>query len=254
MKKILIILAGLLIAVAVTTIYMLDTVGKKYAQEYAQNLLKTPVSISQFRSGLLDKSLNIDFVEVQNPPNFKSKNALSLDHFSVKVGEFDDDLIVVDSLVFDGLTFVLEQNGTKVNLTQLFDNLEQESVSTVSLSKGNGENESHQRIKIKQFEVNNINLKVDTKWLNTTLKVPNISLNNFGGESGAKLNDIGKQIAKEIFQTLKRTLEKEGIEAGKKKIEQSLRHKIKQKLGLENGIDTQKLQDKAKSFLKGFGL
>lgn len=254
MKKVLTMLLGLLVVAAITTVYMLDTAGKRYAQEYAKNLLKTPVTISQFRSDLFDKSLNIDFVEVQNPPNFKNKNALSLDHFSVKVGAFDNDLIVVDTLIFDGLTFVLEQNSTTVNLTQLLDNLEKKSTDATPSGKNNNADEGQQRIKIKRFEVNNVNLKVATKWLNTTIKVANISTSNLGGESGSKLNDIGKQIAEEVFQTLKRTLEKAGIEAGKKKIEQSLRRKIKQKLGIENGIDTKELQDKARGLLKGFGL
>jgi hypothetical protein len=251
MKKILTILVGLLIIVAIAIVYMFDTLGKQYAQEYAQKLLKTPVVIGQFNSSILDKNLNIDFIEVQNPPSFKNKNALSLDHFSVKVGEISDDLIVIDALTFEGLTFALEQNKTQVNLTQLFANLEQKSPATTE-SK-NDSDESNQHIKIKQFKVNNINLKIDTKWLKTTLKVPNISVRNFGGESGAKLDDIGKQIAKEVLQALKRALEKEGIEAGKKKIEQSLRRKIEQKLGIENGIDTKKLENKAKELFKGFG-
>lgn len=251
MKKKLTILAGLLVVVIVVIIYMFDTLSKQYVQGYAQNLFKTPVSISQFHSSLFDKNLNIDFIEVQNPSNFKNKNALSLEHFSMKVGEFDDDLIVVDTLIFDGLTFILEENNAKVNLTQLYDNLEQESTSNAS---SNNDDESRQRVKVKRFEVNNINLKVDTKWLNTTIKVPNISASNFGGKSGVGLNDIGKQIAEEVFQTLKNALRKEGIEVGKKKIEQSLHRKIGQKLGIENGIDTQKLQDKAKGLLKSLGL
>jgi hypothetical protein len=46
------------------------------------------------------------------------------------------------------------------------------------------------RIKIKTFEVRNISLKIDTKWLKTTLKIPNISAHNFGGNSGVPVNEI----------------------------------------------------------------
>jgi hypothetical protein len=42
--------------------------------------------------------------------------------------------------------------------------------------------------------VRNISLKVNTKWLKTTLKIPNISAHNFGGNSGVPVNEIGKVI------------------------------------------------------------
>jgi hypothetical protein len=40
------------------------------------------------------------------------------------------------------------------------------------------------------------------------------------------VNEIGKQVAKEILHNLKQALEEQGIEAGKKEIEASLRRKI----------------------------
>jgi hypothetical protein len=45
------------------------------------------------KSNNLDKSLNVDFIKVQNPPNFKNKNAFSLDHFLLKIGVIDSNLI-----------------------------------------------------------------------------------------------------------------------------------------------------------------
>jgi hypothetical protein len=73
-------------------------------------LIVTPVEISQLNLRLLDKSLNVDFIKVQNPPNFKNKNAFSLDHFLLKIGVIDSNLIVIDTIELDGLQFTLEQN------------------------------------------------------------------------------------------------------------------------------------------------
>jgi hypothetical protein len=50
----------------------------------------------------LDKSLNVDFIKVQNPPNFKNKNAFSLDHFLLKVGTIRSNLIVIDAIELAG--------------------------------------------------------------------------------------------------------------------------------------------------------
>ena len=71
MKKILYGLVGFVIIAVLVVVFFADSIGKDYAQKYAQNLLKTPVKISQLESSFFDKNLKIDFVEVQNPPNFK---------------------------------------------------------------------------------------------------------------------------------------------------------------------------------------
>lgn len=257
MKKIIYILLALIAIFVIALTLGFDTLGKKYAQQYAQELLKTPVHISQFNSSLFGKSLNIDFIEVQNPPNFNNKNALSLAHFSLQLGAISGNLITIDQLYFDGLHFVLEQSNSKVNLTQLLNNLDQsKSRSPIPLIEKNSKEIDDTRIKIKHFKVSNITLKVDTKWLKTTLKVADISANNFGGKSGVKIDEIGTKIAQTILQNLKKSLKKQGIETGKKKIKQSLRRKIEQKLGidnLKNTFDTDALENKVKSLFKELG-
>ncbi|SMN14676.1 Phage-related tail protein [uncultured Candidatus Thioglobus sp.] len=274
MKKIIYGLLTLVIIAVFAITFLFDGVAKDYAQDYVKNLLKTPVKISQLESSFLDKTLSIDFVEVQNPPSFNNKNALSLNHFSLEMGDISDDLIVINKVKFDGLEFVLEQNSTQVNLSTLIDNLDKISTKATESSDS-----SAQRIKIKRLEVNNISLKIDTDWLRTTLKVPNISVSHFGGNSGVEMDKIGKEVAQEILSNLKKALEKQGIEAGKKKIKETLMRKIGNKLGVENlqnkvNLDSvneglgslkdtakeklknafdDKLKDKAQDLLKNFG-
>jgi hypothetical protein len=47
MKKILYKILGLLAILALIIAFFIDSIGKYYAQDYAQNLFKTPVEISQ---------------------------------------------------------------------------------------------------------------------------------------------------------------------------------------------------------------
>lgn len=248
MKKILYKLLGLVLILVLAISFFIDPIGKNYAQEYAQNLLKTPVTISQFDSNLLNSSLNISFIEVQNSPNFKNKNALSLDYFSLRVGDIDNNLIVIDEIKLDGLKFILEQNAGKVNLTQLLDNLEKQDKNNAPTNTKTQEIQE-KRIKIKRFEVNNISLKVDTKRLKSTFKVPNILVHNFGGTLGAKTDEIGKEVVKEILQNLKKALKTQGIEAGKKEIKANLRRKIQQQLD----INSDEFKNKAKNLFKNLG-
>ncbi len=233
MKKIFYGLFSLVVIMTLAVIFLLDSVAKNYAQNYAQSLFKTPVKISQFESSFVNKKLNIDFIEVQNPPSFNNKNAFALNHFLLEMGDTSDDLIVINAVKLDGLEFVLEQNNTQVNLTKLIENLDK---TNTSVDKYNDKNSSKTqgRIKIKHLEVDNISLKIDTDWLVTTLNVPNISINNFGGNSGIEVDKVGIEVAQAILQNLKKALEKQGIETGKQKIKETLMRKLGKKLGVDN--------------------
>ncbi len=197
MKKITYKLSGSLAILGIYIVVIIDLVGEEYARDYFQKLLKTPVSIGQFDSHIFDKRVDINFIGVQNPPNFKGKNALSLDHLSLKVGDISGNLIVIDEITLDGLEFVLEQNAHNFNLVQLIDNLETSGDS-------NTNKQSNKRIKIKSLKVINIRLKINTMWLKTSISVPNISAQNFGGDTGAKIDEIGKQVITEILVRIKK--------------------------------------------------
>lgn len=265
MKKIGYFLIGLIVILALIVTVAFDPMGKKYAQQYAQNLLKIPVTISQFSTSFLDKRLNIDFIKVKNPPNFNNKYAFSLDHFVLKISdESISDLIVIDELSFDGISFVLEQNKTNVNLVTLIDNLDKTSSGTTFSLSEEIQNIGNKRIKINQFYVTNITLKIDTKWLKETIKVPNINLQKFGGGSGIALSQVGQELMTVVLKDIKDALEKKGIELGKKEIKETLMHKlrvdsIKEKFNLDkikdslNFSGTEELQNKAKDLFKQLG-
>ncbi len=256
MKKIGYFLIGCIIILALVVTFAFDPMGKKYARQYAQNLLKTPVTISQFSSSFLDQRINIDFIEVQNPPNFNNKDVFSLDHFVLKISdETTSDLIVIDELSFDGMHFVLEQNKANVNLVTLIDNLNKANSNATLASSEKTQSSGNKRIKINQFNVINTTLKIDTKWLKDTIKVPNINLEKFGGGNGIALNQVGQELMAVVLKNLKGTLEKKGIELGKKEIKETLMRK----LGVDNikkSLDfggTEELQNKAKDLFKQLG-
>lgn len=233
MKKIIYALVALVVVIALIVVMLFDSLGKSMSEQYATQLLRTPVKINQFNTDFLNKSINIDFIEVKNPPNFNNKNAFFLNHFFLKVGSFDDDLIVIDELSFDGLEFILEQNKTNINLMQLIDNLNQVQ-TTLSDGSGSTSSANEKRIKIDKLSVNNIVLKVDTQILKTEIDVPNIFVDNFGGNSGVGISQVGKEITHKILQSLKKTLKKKGIEADKQKIKKTLIRKIGSELGIDN--------------------
>ncbi len=265
MKKIGYFLIGLIVILVLIMMLAFDLIGKKYVQKYAQNILRTPITISQFSSSFWDKRLNIDFIEVQNPPNFNNKNAFYLDHFVLKIGDDTTlDLIVIDELSFDGMHFILEQNKTNVNLVTLIDNLGQNSNNTTLSSSEKIQGVIDKRIKINQFNVINTTLEIDTKWFKETIKVPNINLQKFGGSSGIIFSKVGQELMEIVFNNLEDTLEKKGLELGEKEIKETLIRglwidniqenfkldKFKESLDFSK---TKKIQNQAKDLFQKFG-
>ena len=128
MKKILTYLFVLVLIVIGAMVLFFDGITKSVIETYAQQALKTPVHIAEFRSDLSVGKVNIDFVEVRNPEHFKNENAFVLNHLSLIIDtESTDDLIVIEHLEFDGLLFTLEQSDNQVNLVTLLKNLEPKS-------------------------------------------------------------------------------------------------------------------------------
>ncbi|WP_190600478.1 hypothetical protein [Candidatus Vesicomyidisocius sp. SY067_SCS001] len=265
MKKIGYFLIVLIVILVLIMMFVFDPIVKKYVQKYAQNILKTPITISQFSSSFLDKRLNIDFIEVHNPPSFNNKNAFYLDHLVLEIGDDSTlDLIVIDELSFDGIHFILEQNKTNVNLVTLIDNLGKNSNNTTLSSSDKTHGFIDKRIKINQFNVINTTLKIDTKWLKETIKVPNINLQKFGGSSGITLSKVGQELMEIILNNLEDALDKKSIELGEKEIKETLIRRlwinnIQENFKLDkfkeslDFSETNKIQNQAKDLFQKLG-
>lgn len=219
---------------SITTIVIIafDPIAEKLTKNYIQDLVKTPVKISQFDSDWLDKSININFIEVQNPKKFKNKNAISVDSFYLKIGsETNSDLIVIDDLAFDGINFIVEQKALSINLATFVKNLEK--------SKTKPSKNDEISIKINNLRIIGTKLTIDTKLLKKQIKVPDIRLKNVGGNKGIKSSKIGPHLLGLIFKSLKKSLKKQGLKADKQK--------LKKKLGLDNFDKLNRLKGKLKA-------
>jgi hypothetical protein len=254
MKKILTYLLLLTSIAIVAFIVFFDGLTKSAIEAYAQKVLKTPVSIAEFKSDLSVGKVNMDFIEVKNPGHFKNKNAFVLNHLSTVISvESSEDLIIVDQLEFDGLLFTLEQNEKQVNLVVLLKNLEQES------SNANQRNatpdvevneQSEARVVIKDLQFINTQLKIDTQWFKGVVDMPAVTIRRFGGEKGVPLNIVGAELMKIELRRIQDEVENQGLKLGEKEIKEGIRRQLEGELeGLKG-----KLDGKVKGLLKRFGL
>ncbi|MDC0390178.1 hypothetical protein OAM64_01145 [Candidatus Thioglobus sp.] len=257
MKKIFYYLLIFILISLITVVTLFDTIAKNIAETYAQKSLGTPVSVAEFRSDWGQAQVNIDFIEVANPANFSNKNAFVLNHLTASLSEqTHDELVVLEQLDFDGLLFTLEQNDGQVNLVEILKQLNRQpkvanqkpSIEHSSAHESNHE-ESY-RVKINQLKFVNTQLFVDTKWFKETIIVPNVIINNFGGQNGIPLAKIGSEIMKVALTRIQAEVEKKGLKLSEQEIKESARRQLQGKLNtLTNDLD-----GKAKNWLKKLGL
>jgi len=257
MKKIFYYLLIFIVISLVAFISFFDTIAKNVAETYAQKSLSTAVSIAEFRSDWDQAQVNIDFIEVANPTNFSNKNAFVLNHLSVSLSDqTQDELVVLEQLEFDGLLFTLEQNDGQVNLVEILKQLNQQpkGVNQKSSIERSSENESsHEesfRVKINQLKFVNTQLFVDTKWFKETVIVPDVIINNFGGQNGIPLAQVGSEIMKVALTRIQAEVEKKGLRLSEREIKESARRQLQGKL---NTL-TDELDGEAKNWLKKLGL
>ncbi|MEO1890702.1 MAG: hypothetical protein ABGX45_03325 [Candidatus Thioglobus sp.] len=255
MKKILTYLFVLVLIVIGAMALFFDGITKSAIETYAQQALKTPVRIAEFRSDLSAGKVNIDFVEVRNPEHFKNENAFVLNHLSLIIDtESTDDLIVIEHLEFDGLLFTLEQSDNQVNLVTLLKNLESKS-STPNQNIVEGkpvetEKQTEARVIIKDLSFINTQLKIDTQWFKDTVDVPNVRIRNFGATKGVPVSRVGAELMKIALRRIQDEVENKGLRLGEKEIKEGIRRQLEGELeGLKG-----KLDGKARDWFRKLGL
>ncbi len=255
MKKILIYLFALVVIVIGVMALFFDGIIKGVIENYVEQALKTPVSITEFRSELSTGKINMDFIEVKNPKIFKNKNAFVLNHMSAIINpKSNDELIVLDHLEFNGLLFTLEQNNKQVNLVTLLKNLKStlnDSTQQVAINKpSNSAASSEARVVINELRFINTQLKIDTQWLKETVEVPDVVIGYFGSPQGIPVSLVGVELMKLALRRIEDEVENKGLKLSEKEIKEGIRRQLKGELeGLKD-----KLDDKARDFLKKIGL
>ena len=241
MKKILYYLLAIILIGAIALVTWFDTLAKGALESYAQQSVGSTVSVGEFRSDWDQAQVNIDFIEVANPAHFSNKNAFVLNHLSASLSEqTQDKLVVLEVLEFDGLLFTLEQNNGQVNLVELLKQLNQQSKNAKSdtfskqASSQSADSTQAYRVIIKQLNFVNTQLFID----------------NFGGQGGIPLAQIGVEIMKVALTRIQAEVEKNGLRLSEEEIKESVNRQLRKKL---NTL-TDDLDDQSKNWLKKLGL
>ena len=230
MKKLLVVLLVLALAVAGVTWYFvsfrLDSLLETRIEAAGSASFGSRVSVGAVKTNIRDGSLQISDISVANPPGYSNPTAFSLDTVEAAVDYANLD---IKRLVIDKPEIVIEELGGKTNFEQMLDELEK--LEAEPAPAGSGADEPV--IVLRHFRMNESRAAFQSASLNryTDVEIDAVELHDLRGTP----TEIATIIAREVLDEVKTEAARELLkaQAGKKydEVEQKVGDALKDMLG-----------------------
>lgn len=250
MKKIVLAaLVVLLLTIGLSVYFLLsnlDSIVKTAIETYGSEATQTSVHVSSVKIVLQDGSGAIQGLTVNNPKGFAEPKAFSLGTIATQIDlkSLSEEIPVIEHITIRApeVFFELNQEG-KNNLASLMQNLKGSSSS----SSGKEASGAEPKLIIRKllFSGGNIHARVVPLNKDYELKLPDIKMNNIGGNTGATPTQIADQVLKVLTDRALTAIKKEGIDQYKAQLE----GEINKRLGEEKEKIETEVQDKLKGVL-----
>ena len=243
MKKVLIGVAGLVVIIGIVLFVLvgnLDKIIKGALEGVGSELLGTPVTVESVELDLKNGAGQITGFSVANPPGFSAQRAFQMDtiRLGINLASLGSQPVIIDELIITSPIVELEalQDGSS-NLQTLLNNIDKNSskadekaAETQPDAKGTEKGEpaklSFKKLSITGVTVNAIVAGRDPE----TVTLPDIMMDNVGGEDGITPAEVGKVILGDIIaSSLQAVLEKkltEKLEEASKGLLNDLKNKL----------------------------
>lgn len=246
-KKIILVVVVLIVVASVAAYFARNMLVKQAVEEGGNYALGVETNLGSANLALRAGSLELNDFQVDNPDGFEAEKFLEIGRgmLDVEAGSILDEEVVVDSLILEGITINLEQNGLDNNVAVIMNHIKQFELTTSS-------SDSEQNIRVKQAAIRDI--KVDAvlslpgdNQYEKTFVVENISMENIGGADGGSVAEITAEVLRAILA--KATTAGNGLlpEGFGKDIGQALSDSLEQ---IEFEV-TDKVKEIGSSLLKG---
>jgi hypothetical protein len=232
MKKILVILGVIVLAVAAGLYYVfsnLDSIVKDQIESIGTSTLGSAVNAQDVKIKLLDGLGEITGFSVANPEGFKAATAMGfgtvrLDISTENIGQMP---IVIDEILVDSLNALYELNSQgQGNLNVLLNQVakgagkEKPAEPTTESDAGTGD----VRISVNKITVKDTSLALDLTALGQEVydeTLPTFSASNIGGDSGLPPAQLGQEIGRVMMTNI--------VNEAKVRQEEKLKGKVKDK-------------------------
>jgi len=213
------IIVGLLVLVVIATVVVVMYLGSIIAEAtrtFGTQATGTKVAVESVSVSILGGDLAINKLSIDNPPDYKTKQAFSFDLVSVDldVNSLFTDTIIVNKIEIANIKVDFEptlQGGS--NLTDIKNNImkfaqgeEADAKKETEPADEAGPPQKAKKVIIKSFIINKGEIRVSSSMLKTSVAVPlaRMELNDIGKESnmGKAFSEIFNKIIEQVVKSV----------------------------------------------------
>ena len=252
MKKVLLIVVLLIVAVIGAVIYFvftnLDAIVKTAIEQVGSQTTQTAVRVDKVKIRLTDGAGTISGLSIANPKGFAAPNAFSLGEIDtqIDINTLTKGPITIDRGIIRKPQVFYEMNKDREsNLNALYKNIA--AGTGGGSTKKPAAKSDEPKLIIRHFQVAEATVEANVVPLNKklTLKIPTIDLKDLGGKSGATPSEISKQVLDIITQRALAAVKQAGID---EKV-QAIKSEAQQKLGTKKSEVENRAKEKLKNLL-----
>ena len=226
-------LALLIVAIGVFVIMNSAALLERAIESYGSDYLGAPVEVAGANVSLTEGSAGINGLVIGNPPGFSGPPAFRLDNISITLNtdELSSELIALREVTVDGANVAALVKGRQSNLQAIMDHLN----ARIGATEEDPAAESEVKLAIDRFAFTNAQASVESDVLGqATVDVPDINLEDIGGESGgATVGEVLRQVLEPVVRAVTRRLVEQGVdlEGARERIEQNVRERADEAVG-----------------------
>ena len=199
-------------------------------EEFGPQYLGTSVDVGGANIDFVGGQGSIMDVQIGNPAGYDGAYSMRTALISTTIDpNSTGDLVIIKNLAIDGASLAAIARGSKTNLQQLMDNLEQAMGATTETAPAE-ESGSETLFIVDRFSFTNANVSLDSDVIGSKqLTIPDIILADVGRKSnGATALELAEQLMNPITEAVSRAVVAEGLDL--EGVENRLRDKLRDKI------------------------
>ena len=237
MKKSMLLLVLLLLILAggfwIITSDKLNVLIKEQIEVQGSKLTEQIVTVAKVDIKPFKGAGSINGLVINNPQGYSATPVFSLNEITldINIKSLTGDPIILDAIVINSPEALVEFNKTGgSNIQTILDAINKNVPKSSNAEDIDSKSKAERRIKVKQFILAGVALKVDlTKLGNKAHKkiLPDIKLTNIGGDAGLPASELGGELIKQALSSIWKSAKKEQKSVLKDKVKKKIEDKAK---------------------------
>lgn len=208
LRKIVVALAVLIVAVVIAAVFFLDAAAARILATAATSVLGTDTTVRSLHLGLVDGRSVADGLRIEQPAGFPKGEMISVGHVAITAGlrELLSNDVVVEAIELKGVTVNLVEAGGKLNLQVVADRVASgDGAPAPSKAPAAAAQPSQRTVVVRKLTVSEIQVTASgttgiSDGATVSVTIPDIEVSDLG--TNTTVGDLSEQLAQQIFEKL----------------------------------------------------